>query len=259
MVAPHPEPTEAATLTQDAWDYCITPLLPVDEIRAGGLHIYKSGEGVRLTDYEGNTWLDMMSSHTRANSLGYGNAEIARAVADQLRRSTTSARSPTSPSRPSVSPRDRRAGPGRALAVMFVSGGSEAVETALKIAKQYQASGNKPRAYKIISRWNAYHGATMGALSVDRLAGHARTISEPTVPGLPFVPGPTATAIPFGMDGRGIRRALRHRPRAADPARGTGAGRRVHRRANHAGARRADRAAQLLPRVREICDKYGVL
>ena len=55
MVAPHPEPTEAATLTQEAWDYCITPLLPVEDIRAGGLHIYKSGEGVRLTDYEGNT------------------------------------------------------------------------------------------------------------------------------------------------------------------------------------------------------------
>ena len=50
---------------------------------------------------------------------------------------------------------------------MFVSGGSEAVETALKLARQYQqASGRKPRAYKTISRWTAYHGATMGALSV---------------------------------------------------------------------------------------------
>ena len=56
--------------------------------------------------------------------------------------------------------------PGRLSKVMFVSGGSEAVETAFKIAKQYhQASGKKPSAYKIISRWNAFHGATMGALS----------------------------------------------------------------------------------------------
>ena len=42
------------------------------------------GEGVELTDHNGRVYLDMMSSHTRANSLGYGTQEIAKAVYDQL-------------------------------------------------------------------------------------------------------------------------------------------------------------------------------
>ena len=82
---------------------------------------------------------------------------------------------------------------------MYVSGGSEAVEAALKLAKQYQVvSGRKPRAYKVIARWNAYHGATMGALSVTDWLG-TRHISEPGVPGTSMIPGPTRYRNPFGM------------------------------------------------------------
>src|SRR5690606_236591 len=78
--------TDPSQLASDAWEYCITPLLPVDEIHSHGLNLYQFGEGVRLTDYAGKVYLDMMSSHTRANSLGYGNTEIANAVAEQLSR-----------------------------------------------------------------------------------------------------------------------------------------------------------------------------
>ena len=73
--------------------------------------------------------------------------------------------------------------PGRLSKIVYVSGGSEAVETAIKLAKQYHiAVGKKPRAHKIISRWNAYHGATMGALAATDWLG-TRHISEPGVPG----------------------------------------------------------------------------
>ena len=68
---------------------------------------------------------------------------------------------------------------------MYVSGGSEAVETAIKLAKQCQIAGRtKPRAHKIISRWNAYHGATMGALAAtDWLA--TRHIPIQACPAIP--------------------------------------------------------------------------
>ncbi|HQY32314.1 MAG TPA: hypothetical protein PK691_13535, partial [Thermomicrobiales bacterium] len=81
MAEQDPDVLTAAQLTEDAWRYCITPLQPVAQIREGGLRIYKSGDGVRLTDYDDHVYLDMMSANTRANSLGYGNAEIAAAVA----------------------------------------------------------------------------------------------------------------------------------------------------------------------------------
>ena len=201
MVAPHPELTDSASLAQDAWDYCITPLLPIDEIRAGGLHLYKSGDGVRLTDYDGNVYLDMMSSHTRANSLGYGNAEIADAVAEQLR-TLHYVGTVSNFAEPTIRLAKRIAGkaPGDLSRVLFVSGGSEAVEAAIKLARQYQIqSGRKPRASKVISRWNAYHGATMGAMgATDWL--NIRHMNEPGVPGFSFVPGPMNYRNPFGME-----------------------------------------------------------
>src|SRR5690606_31004034 len=78
--------------------------------------------------------------------------------------------------------------PGRLSRTMFVSGGSEAVEAALRLARQYHiAAGRKPRAYKVISRWNAYHGATMGAIGATDWLG-TRHIAEPAVPGFSLIP-----------------------------------------------------------------------
>ena len=201
MVAPHPDATQSAQLAQDAWEYCITPLLPIDDIRAGGLHIYQSGEGVRLTDYDGNVYLDMMSSHTRANSLGYGNAEIADAVAAQLKElhyvgTVANFAEPTI----RLAKRIAELAPGELSRVLFVSGGSEAVEAAIKLARQYQVqSGNKPNARKVISRWNAYHGATMGAMAATDWL-NIRHSMEPGVPGYSHIPGPMCYRNPFGME-----------------------------------------------------------
>jgi adenosylmethionine-8-amino-7-oxononanoate aminotransferase len=192
--------SNADELTLLAFEHCIFPLAETRSVHEEGPRIYVRGEGVRLTDIHGVTRLDMMSSHTRANSLGYGNREIAEAVFDQMARlhyvGTTSHLA-----EPTIRLAARIAGhaPGRLSRVAFTSGGSESVETALKLAKQYQKeSGRKPRAYKTISRWTAYHGSTMGALSVtDWLA--VREVFEPRVPGHSFVANPTRYRNPFGM------------------------------------------------------------
>ena len=142
----------------------------------------------------------MMGSHSRANSLGYGNDEVARAMYEQARQAHYVG-SGIYLSEPLIRLAGKVAAlaPGRLSKVMFVSGGSEAVEAALKIAKQYQQqSGRKPRAFKIISRWNAYHGATMGALSVtDWLA--VREVFDPRLPGHSFVANPSCYRNPYGM------------------------------------------------------------
>lgn len=193
-------PLDPAQATADAFNHVIFPLIHTADIRDFGPNIYVKGEGVRVTDVNGNVFLDMMSSHTRANSLGYGNEEIARAVYDQLRTlhyigTVGNLTGPTI----ELSKKIASLAPGRLSRIMFVSGGSEAVETALKIAKQYHVNaGRKPRAHKVISRWNAYHGATMGALAVtDWLS--TRHISEPGVPGGSFIPGPMNYRNPFNM------------------------------------------------------------
>ena len=156
---------------------------------------------MELTDIYGKTYIDMMASHTRANTLGYGNKEIARAVYEQLATlhhigTNNNLGEPTI----RLATKLAELAPGRLSKTMFVSGGSEAVETALKLAKQYHVNrGAKPRANKIISRWFAYHGATMGALGASDWLG-VRHISEPGVPGYSFIPAPTCYRNPFGID-----------------------------------------------------------
>jgi adenosylmethionine-8-amino-7-oxononanoate aminotransferase len=101
--------------------------------------IYAEGSGATLSDIHGMSYLDMMSAGSRASSLGYGNEEIARAMYEQAVRAhyvgTTSAL--TGPMI-NLATKVASLAPGRLTKMMFVSGGSEAVEVALKLAKQYQ-------------------------------------------------------------------------------------------------------------------------
>ncbi|MEZ4504786.1 MAG: aspartate aminotransferase family protein [Thermomicrobiales bacterium] len=193
MTAPH-------DLERLAWEHSIFPLVQIEELKQRGPMIFVEGEGVGLSDSNGKSYIDMMGSHTRANSLGYGNEEIARAVYEQMRTvhyvgTVANLAEPTI----ALSARIASLAPGELSRVVYVSGGSEAVETAIKLAKQYHiAAGRKPRAHKIISRWNAYHGATMGALAATDWLG-TRHISEPGVPGYSHIPGPAHYRNPFGM------------------------------------------------------------
>jgi putrescine aminotransferase len=254
-----PPAIEAQELVATALEHCVFPLAPVEEVQREGLKIYLRGDGVRLTDIEGREYLDMMSSHTRANSLGYGNKEIAEAVGNQLAElhyvGTVTNLAP-----PTVALADKIADltPDGLSKVVFVNDGSEAVEAAIKIAKQYHAHSGKPRATKIISRWNAYHGATMGAIGATDWLG-TRHISEPGVPGYSLIPGPSRYRNPFGMEEEAyfafcadyLERQIQHEGPdyvaafIAEPV----------MQAN--GVQTP--TAEYFGRVREICDHYGVL
>ena len=189
------------SLTRDAHEHCLFPMTSKEQLEQEGLRIYTHGAGVELTDINGKTYLDMISAHTRANTLGYGNEEIARAVYEQLGTlhyigTRDNLAEPTI----RLAKKLAQLAPAKLSKTMFVSGGSEAVETAFKLAKQYHLNrGAKPHAHKIISRWNAYHGSTMGSLgATDWL--DVRHVSEPAVPGHSHIPAPTCYRNPFGME-----------------------------------------------------------
>jgi putrescine aminotransferase len=246
-------------LIAEAIEHCVFPLAEVEDVQRDGPKVYVRGEGVRITDINGREYLDMMSSHTRANSLGYGNAEIAAAVGQQLEQlhyvgTVTNLAPPTI----ELAGKIADLAPDGLSKVLFVTGGSEAVEAAIKIAKQYHAHSGKPRANKIISRWNAYHGATMGALGATDWLG-TRHISEPGVPGYSLIPGPSRYRNPFGMEEEAyfafcadyLERQIEHEGPEyvaafiAEPIM------QAH------GVQTASDA--YFGRVREICDRYGVL
>ncbi len=150
------------------------------------------GTGAKVYDQHGKEYIDSLAGLFCVNA-GYGREEIARAMYEQATKihyvsSFSYANEPAvqvaqklAEVAPIVGAHDAR--------VFFVSGGSEAVESALKIAKQYQRAKGFAGRYKTISRRLAYHGTTMGALSVTGLPS-VRAPFEPLVPGARHAPMP---------------------------------------------------------------------
>ena len=188
-------------LTQLALDHVWFPLVDGAQVREDGPGILVSAKGLDITTADGATWLDMMSTQTRANSLGYGQEEIAKAVYDQLvQLHYAGCFAQAADVAVEFAAKIAELTPGRLTTTLFAGSGSEANEMSLKFAKQYHHhKGAKPRAHKVIARWDSYHGATMGAQAATDWLG-TRHISEPGVPGYSHIPAPTCYRCPFGLE-----------------------------------------------------------
>ena len=145
------------------------------------------GEGVRVWDSHGKCYLDGLSG-LFTSQIGHGRTELAEAAA---RQAADLAYFPLwSYAHPrAIELADRLASitPGDCNRIFFTTGGSEAVESAWKLARQYFKLIGQPDRIKVISRDIAYHGATMGALSITGLTD-IKTAFEPLVPGAVHVP-----------------------------------------------------------------------
>lgn len=128
------------------------------------------GEGCWIISSDGRRFLDAAGQAAVVN-IGHGVAEIGRAVAEQ---SSQIAFAHTSQFH--SAPAEKLAARLLLLApanfqnggrVYFTSGGSEATETAIKLARQYHLESGQPQRYGVISRRQSYHGSTLGAMSVS--------------------------------------------------------------------------------------------
>jgi adenosylmethionine-8-amino-7-oxononanoate aminotransferase len=127
------------------------------------------GEGVYLWDSAGKRYLDFAGS-AAVNFIGHGVREVARAMAHQAAELefVHSSQFVTSLAEEFAREVLEFAGPHyRGGRVYFCCGGSEAVETALKLARQYQVEIGQEHRFRILSRRQSYHGATLGALAVS--------------------------------------------------------------------------------------------
>jgi adenosylmethionine-8-amino-7-oxononanoate aminotransferase len=208
------------------------------------------GEGCHVYDQHGNRYLDGLAALYCVN-IGHGRAEVAQAGADQAKELGFYTNwSFAHPKSIELATKIASIAPGDLNRVFFTSGGSEAVESALKLARQYhKLTGNAGR-YKTISRKLSYHGTTMGALSVTGIPG-ARQPFEPIFPGSCHVPNTNP-----------------YRPEVDDPAEA------IRDRILFEGPETVS-AVILEPvqnsggcfvppegywkRVREICDEFGIL
>lgn len=216
-------------------------------------------EGIAMWDTDGNRYLDASSGPVACN-LGYGN----RRVLDALQTQAEAAAFANVSHFESRANRDfaerlaQAAGPGYER-VFVVSGGSEANEAALKLARQIAVARGEATRWKVISRQPSYHGGTLGALSVTGdPAAHA--LFGPLMADMPKVPAPVTYRCPpgFSQEEWALRcaQALEDTIRAEgpesvlafiqEPVGGVATGALVPH-------------AAYMRRVREICDTFGVL
>src|SRR5579883_130298 len=223
------------------------------------LRVATRGEGCYLYDAEGRRYLDGAAGFVVAN-LGHGNAEIADAMAQQAR---TLALAPYTVfvNEPALRLAARLAhyAPGDLEHAVFTSGGSEAVEVAVKLARQYWVEVGQASKYKIVGRWQSYHGNTLGTLSIGGNRPRRRPYA-PLLVDLPKIPEcypyrcpPDVPAAEWGPRGADALEAtiLAEGPETvaafiAEPVVGATLG-------------SAPAPPGYFQRIREICDRYDVL
>jgi adenosylmethionine-8-amino-7-oxononanoate aminotransferase len=211
------------------------------------LPVIVSGEGSYVTDDKGNTFIDGLAG-LFTTQVGHGRTELADAASKQMKElgffPNWSFQHPRSLE---LAAKISEIAPGDLNSTFFVSSGSEAVETVIKLARQYHKANGEPGRYKIISRDVAYHGTTMGALSVTGLPGFKAPF-EPLPSGFFHVKNTQ-------QDPEGAADAIEQMIEAEGPELVAAV---ILEPVQNAGG-------CLVPppdywrRVREICDKHGVL
>ncbi len=163
------------------------------------------GEGPYVFDADGKRYLDGLSG-LFVVQVGHGRRELAEAAAKQAGElAYFPLWSYAHPSAIELADRLAALTPGDLNRVFFTSGGSEAVESAFKLARAYFKRTGQPTKHKVISRHIAYHGTSMGALSITGLPS-IKADFEPLVPSGVRVPNtnlyraPAGTAGPDGTD-----------------------------------------------------------
>jgi adenosylmethionine-8-amino-7-oxononanoate aminotransferase len=253
-------PDEIAALQEKAKRHLWLHFTRMSSYAAADVPVIVRGEGAYVYDQRGKRYLDGLAG-LFVSQIGHGRREVAEAGA---RQASELAYFPlwsyAHPQAVALADRLAALAPGDLNRVFFTTSGSEAVESAWKLAKQYFRTVGEPTRYKVLSRSIAYHGTSLGALAITGLPG-IKDPFEPLPPGGVRVPNTNFYRAPefvasditaFGTWAADeIERAiLREGPESVaavflEPCQNSG------------GC--FPPPPGYFPRVREICDRYGVL
>jgi adenosylmethionine-8-amino-7-oxononanoate aminotransferase len=219
-------------------------------LRTTGPRIFDRGEGCYLYDIHGKRYLDTFAS-LLTTICGHHRPEVAEAITRQMQRLEFFPNYEDAYTVPLIELAHKlsQVTPGDLNASFFVNSGSEANETALKIARQFHVHNGQPKRYKVIAREASYHGTTLGGISATGL-NWFREYFDPLIPGCFFAPPARRN------DGGAALRALREivereDPRTIsaiimDPIPGSNTGYPLP-------------PDDYLPAVRALCDQHGIM
>jgi adenosylmethionine-8-amino-7-oxononanoate aminotransferase len=217
------------------------------------------GKGAWLYDDKGKRYLDGSGGACVVN-IGHGVSEVRDAVAAQMDRiSCVHASHFVTEATEELARKVTELCGGALERVFFTSGGSEAVETAVKLVRQYWREMGQPDRYKVISRWTSYHGSSAGALALSGHTGRRRPY-QPLIQHTPHIEPCYCYRCPYGKEPGSCelpcadaleRTMIYEGPDSvaafiAEPIVGASAGVLIPPDA-------------YWPRVKEICDRHGVL
>jgi adenosylmethionine-8-amino-7-oxononanoate aminotransferase len=226
--------------------------------RDGDVPVIVRGDGCYLEDVNGKRYLDALAGLFSVN-IGYGfGDEIGEAAAAQMRElpfyiNWTYAH----PRSIELAVEVAELAPGDLNRVFFVSGGSEAVEAAWKLARQYHALRGERR-WKAIARRIAYHGTTLGALSINGIP-QLRTPFEPLVPDVVHVRNTNRYRRPAGETEEEFTRFLLEDLESAIEQAGPETVAMVIMEPVQNAGGSFTPPAGYFQGVRELCDRYGIL
>ncbi|MFV1962101.1 MAG: aspartate aminotransferase family protein [Acidimicrobiia bacterium] len=148
------------------------------QIPSEGPVVIERGEGCYIWDTDGNRYLDALAG-LFVSAIGHGRSELANAASKQAEQLAYFpvwglAHRPAA----DLAAKLAELSPGDMDRVFFTTGGSEAVESAWKLARQYFLAKGEPDRMKVVARRTAYHGTTFGALSITSI----ETLREPYEP-----------------------------------------------------------------------------
>ena len=217
-----------------------------------GIRLISRAEGVWVEDGQGSRWVDTMAGMWLKN-IGHGRKEIADAVYQQMQEVSFAPGGTVSPATVRLAAKVASLAPDKESRVYFTSGGAEAVETALKMAKAFHKNNGEPTRWKVISRRGSYHGATHACMSLGGSAAAGPQDYGPLMPGNVHIGQPNGYRGPHTdlECAEELDRAILHEgPHTVAAFIGEPI-------SAAAGIHVPDPG--YWPRIREICDKHGVI
>jgi adenosylmethionine-8-amino-7-oxononanoate aminotransferase len=212
------------------------------------------GEGCYVYDEHGKRYLDGLSALFCVN-IGHGRADVVQAGADQAKELGFYTNwSYAHPRAIELAARIAELAPGDLNRVFFTSGGSEAVESAIKLSRQYHKVTGNPLKTKFIARDIAYHGTSLGALSATGITS-LRAPFEPLTPGGVHVPNTNTFRMPHGYSESELADAVAEKIEFEGPETVAAV---IMEPVQNAGGCFVPPEGYW-QRIREICDKYNVL
>jgi len=244
----HTATTETEEILQNNFDYTLFSWSKQKGINPIAV---KYGKGVYLYDYDGKHYLDFSSGLMNVN-IGHGNQRVTQAVAEQMQQLSYVTPSCVTKARGELGKKLAEITPEGLTKTLFTTGGAEAIENAIKLARLYTGR------HKIITRYRAFHGASYGAMTAG---GDPRKLSHDSqqVPNIVHVEDPYCYRCPWGKQPDWCKRECVSHVERVIEFEGPENVAAVIMEGESGTSGCIKYPDDYLQKIRKICDKYGIL